>query len=69
MEDDKMTKWEYYGMSGLDRGPIHKGINELGADGWDLVSVENGIGYFKRPIPDSTEVFRGSAFVEVEHHQ
>ncbi len=35
----------YYGLGQLQLG-------DVGEDGWELVSVDNGIAYFKRPVPD-----------------
>lgn len=47
-----MTKWDYsaflFTREKLE-GAI-RAINDLGKQGWELVSVDNGIAYFKRPI-------------------
>lgn len=47
-------KWEYKFLHVAGRvgqipynGPY---IQELGQDGWELISVDNGVAYFKRPI-------------------
>lgn len=32
------------------------GFRKLGLDGWELVSVDNGIAYFKRLIPIELEL-------------
>jgi len=58
-------KWEYRVELLLDdnpdpKGPPDKELNELGAEGWELVSVvevavhggHNLRFYFKRPIPE-----------------
>lgn len=38
-------KWEYR------REPVHVDTwNIIGKEGWELVALENGFAYFKRPI-------------------
>jgi hypothetical protein len=32
-------------------------LRELGANGWELVSVDNGIAYFKRPVEYNEVLF------------
>jgi hypothetical protein len=39
-------KWEYLMIAEQDAGDL----NELGEQGWELVSVSNGQFYFKRPV-------------------
>jgi hypothetical protein len=47
------TKWQYkilvlpYNAPPMQADPI---LSELGADGWELVSVSGTIFYFKRPL-------------------
>jgi hypothetical protein len=45
-----MTQWEYRTL----REPVWNAPNDLGREGWELVCVNNGKWYFKRPIPEST---------------
>lgn len=33
-----------------------KVLDDLGNDGWELVSVDNGIAYFKRPLEQAMNV-------------
>jgi hypothetical protein len=40
-------KWEYLIIK--MRGNLEKASNTLGNEGWELVTVENDIAYFKRP--------------------
>lgn len=40
----KEDRWDVIEIPLLDR---------LGREGWELVSVDNGIAYFKRPHPES----------------
>lgn len=46
-----LIKWEYRLAVLPPRGtwPDVKGANEMGADGWELTAVDQGIAYFKRP--------------------
>ncbi len=46
-------KWEYKTLD-LGFNPDSK-INKFGADEWELVSVDNGIAYFKRPISENRD--------------
>lgn len=41
----EQTKWEYRREYNL----IYAALDELGRDGWELVAIHEGIGYFKRP--------------------
>jgi hypothetical protein len=43
--------WEYHVSMDLSEGSL----NQLGTSGWELVSVENGTYYFKRPLPSFRE--------------
>ncbi len=47
-------KWEY---KPLDLGlyGYEDKLNKLGIEGWELVSVDNGIAYFKRPLRTKSE--------------
>jgi hypothetical protein len=45
-----MDKWEYYVISLAKEAQVVSGyLDELGRDGWELVAVENGVYFFKRP--------------------
>ena len=54
-------KWEYNRFlvrsdewdNSLDDEFIHKTMDRLGEDGWELVSVDDGIAYFKRLKEDN----------------
>lgn len=58
MEGDEM-KWEYktqlVGKVDLELDRITKYLNLQGNDGWELVAVDNGVTYFKRPIQEVEE--------------
>ena len=43
-----MTKWEYNALVNLRTNWMM--FKALGEDGWELVGVDGGIGYFKRPM-------------------
>jgi hypothetical protein len=46
-----MQRWEYqciYNTTGAVE-PVTEWLNRLGAQGWELVTVEGGFFYFKRP--------------------
>ena len=62
MEGDRM-KWEYKAIIPENDFVPESLMNELGQEGWELVYVDNGIAYFKRPIVDhaklSSDVFEG----------
>lgn len=45
------TVWEYLDETRPDR----ERLNELGAEGWELVGVSDGIFYLKRPGPTFRE--------------
>lgn len=61
-------KWEYKDISlrSLEKlGDISAipykatdGLNKLGADEWELVSVDDGIAYFKRPLHAADEIMK-----------
>ena len=40
--------WEYRSFRATLEKPIGPAINELGAEGWELVSVSEGTAYLKR---------------------
>lgn len=50
-------KWEYktqlVGKVDLELDRITKYLNLHGNDGWELVAVDNGVAYFKRPVKQS----------------
>jgi hypothetical protein len=49
-----MSEWEYIR---LDLNDVRRGVeeidllNEAGKDRWELVTIQNGIAYLKRPVP------------------
>lgn len=49
-----MQKWEYkflHVAGQVGQIPYNGNyIQELGQDGWELISVDNGVAYFKRPL-------------------
>lgn len=45
MSLDEQRTWEYRTGAGLDVD----GLNALGAEGWELVAVQDGAFYLKRP--------------------
>ncbi len=53
-------KWEYQVFK-VHENLEHRefGFNTLGDEGWELVSVENDIAYFKRPVEQKHGVLRG----------
>lgn len=42
-------RWEYWIE---EMPPDMKEFNEMGEKGWELVSVDNGVAYFKRPLEE-----------------
>lgn len=59
MEGDTM-KWEYKRLFVSEYGPElidgkYGKLGEYGREGWELVSVDNGKAYFKRPIQPKSE--------------
>lgn len=44
-----MTKWEYFSI-GLSRLKDGKEMTELGKDGWELVTIYQGVCVFKRAL-------------------
>ena len=46
-----MTKWEYRveDISYMGRAGRESTLDEMGEEGWELVGVDNGGAYFKRP--------------------
>lgn len=51
---EETMKWEY---KTLDLGlyGYEDKLNNLGTEGWELVSVDNYVAYFKRPIRTKSE--------------
>jgi hypothetical protein len=47
-----MTRWEYKFFTKTFGSPAvaEAAINELGAQGWELIHVEPSFGVFKRPL-------------------
>ena len=43
-----MTTWEY-ATAPLISHALQQILNQWGEDGWELVTVENDVAYFKRP--------------------
>ena len=43
-----MTIWEY-ATAPLISHALQQILNQWGEDGWELVTVENDVAYFKRP--------------------
>jgi hypothetical protein len=43
-----LIKWEYAVLP-FGGPPNHAVIDDLGRDGWEMVAVDQGIAYFKRP--------------------
>lgn len=43
-----MTRWEYLVVG--EPGITRESLNELGADGWELIGIGLGLLVFKRPI-------------------
>lgn len=62
------VKWEYQEMSLRaiydlgDKSTIpyrtNDGLNKLGREGWELVSVDNGMAYFKRPVDNHAKLIK-----------
>lgn len=46
-----MTKWEYVNISLITSNLTNHQhlLNQYGREGWELVSVDNGTAYFRRP--------------------
>lgn len=45
-----MTNWKYNGLLlSSYAGDNIDALNQLGEDGWELVGVDSGIAYMKRP--------------------
>ena len=47
-------KWEYRTVD-LGLYGYEDKLNKAGTEGWELVSVDNGIAYFKRPLRSKSE--------------
>lgn len=51
-----MTKWEY--KIKLIHGLFYdfsENLKEMGNEGWELMFIRRGDGYFKRPLSDNKE--------------
>lgn len=55
-----MTKWEYLWKRSIKASDLDD-AQKLGAEGWELVDVWEGIGYYKRPIPEKNAVSQAIA--------
>jgi len=61
MANGYSSRWEYTvleGMEHLTQGPAEQVLNTLGADGWELVSIDTSTAghpryVFKRPVTDA----------------
>jgi len=69
MEGDRM-KWEYH-FANIEHPDNTTGkhrkaelLNELGTKGWELVSVDNGMAYFKRPINECLPSYFAPAYFD-----
>ena len=52
-----MTKWEYgYIVFGGEDVANREAMDRRGDEGWELVSVDNGIAYFRRPKAISVRI-------------
>lgn len=47
---ERNVKWEYLKEIADENYLTLPYLNELGAKGWELVSVDDGTAYFKRPL-------------------
>jgi hypothetical protein len=50
--------WEYmvsYNGAHPDK-PVHIWINQLGIEGWELVTIDQGNFYFKRPMQQNADI-------------
>lgn len=55
-----MQKWEYDTFDlPADSEGIYALLNDLANEGWELVAVDNKVGYFKRPFNVKQE-FKGA---------
>lgn len=63
-------KWEYDYVYPTDRpDKLQETIavmKDMGRDGWELVSVDNGIAYFKRPLLESQKDILRQVDKEIE---
>lgn len=50
MAEEETYKWEYTGLDLQVNIIPKKELDKWGDDGWELVTVENGIAYFKRRV-------------------
>lgn len=49
------TGWEYTSFDARNSVSINR-LNDLGAEGWELVTVDRYLAILKRPIPDLREI-------------
>lgn len=60
-----MAKWEYKSLdmnSFVSRHRAMEYLEKVGQEKWELVSVDNGIAYFKRPINEMSSEVNKTAF-------
>ena len=43
-------------------------LRGAGLEGWELVSVDNGVAYFKRPISKESPIYRDGVRLNPERH-
>lgn len=58
-------KWEYVTIDLSVFDNVDKRLNTMGSSDWELVSVDAGVAYFKRPIED--EYRRSKTYKAIEH--
>jgi hypothetical protein len=53
MVADLVTRWDYFFITfdRRDMAELRAPLEKLGADGWEMVGVSDGIAFFKRPKP------------------
>jgi len=45
------TKWMYCRIVNWKKGGMVRQLNELGGEGWELVSVAGSVAYLKKMVP------------------